>query len=594
MIVKMSKVIILCTRAARDESLSALQALGVLHVQHFKLPASDMLDEERARLQHVRHALEVLPESECSAPSGRRVEEVVEAIWAALHRRKVAEEQLEDLEREHQRIRPFGSFDPKAAESLRARGLFLRLYQAQKGREPEIPDDVVRVVVAEVGGTVYFATVARRDIQIAATEVRWPSKSLAEIERELANVRHTLEDCRRVLEECACDRGVIEQRVADLEETVEYLEAREGMMTAEPIVMLQGFCPERRLDALRKAAEQHGWGLVVREPAPNDRVPTELDIVWWARPIQFLYDTLGILPGYDEVDISPVFLVFFSIFFGMLVGDAGYGILFLMATWIFRRKMPKPLFGLLMITSAATTLWGALTGAWFSINALPAPLRALRVDWLTDNNNVMELCFLIGAIHLTIAHVWRAWLLRRTPQALAHLGWAALTWAMFFLARFLILQRPLVPATKVLLGLGTAAIVLFMTPPSKLKEEWFGHAMLPLNIIGNFGDVVSYVRLFAVGAATLAVGQAFNQMLGALMTNVVAGVLAATVLFVMHALNVGMAILGVMVHGVRLNALEFSMHMDITWKGFRYRPFARRALAVAGEGAVISSEETKS
>lgn len=582
MIVKMSKVTILCTRASRDESLAALQGLGVLHVQHFRLPSSEMLDEERARLQHVRHALEVLPETACAKPSGRRVEEVVEEIWAALHRRKMTEDKLQDLERERRRMLPFGSFDPKAVARLREKGIFVKLYQARKGSEPPIPADAVRVDMGEEKGTVYFVIIARQEPDLAATEVRLPEKSLADIEAEMADARRTLEECRETLERCACDREIIQRKVADLEETVEYLEAREGMLTAEPVVMLQGFCPERKLHALRDAARRYGWGLVVRDPSPEDRVPTELDVVWWARPIQFLYDTLGILPGYDEVDISPIFLVFFSVFFGMLVGDAGYGILFLIATAALRKKMPKPLAGLLLITSTATTVWGALTGAWFSLSSLPAPLAALRVDWLTDNNNIMELCFLIGAIHLTIAHVWRAWLLRRTPQALAHLGWTALTWAMFFLARFLILQRPLVPLTKLLLGGGVAAVALFMTPLSKLKQDWFGHAMLPLNVIGNFGDVVSYVRLFAVGAATLAVGQAFNQMLGSLMTGVISGLLAATVLFVMHALNVGMAILGVMVHGVRLNALEFSMHMDITWKGFRYRPFARRVEAEAG------------
>jgi V/A-type H+-transporting ATPase subunit I len=592
MIVKMSKVTILCTREARDESLSALQNLGVLHVQHFRMPGGEMLDEERARLQHVRHALDVLPKAPCSRPSGRRVEEAVEEIWGALHRRKVAEEKIEDLERERQRIKPFGSFDPRAIARLREHGLFVKLYLARKEHVPEPPADAVRVVLAEESGTVYFAVIARRDVELAAIEVRLPEKSLAEIEADLESARKTLEECREILERCACEREVIARKVADLEETVEYLETREGMAMAEPVVMLQGFCPERKLDALRKAARRYGWGLVIREPSPDDRVPTELDVVWWARPIQFLYDTLGILPGYDEVDISPVFLAFFSIFFGMLVGDAGYGLLFLVATIALRKKMPKPLVGLLAITSIATFAWGALTGAWFSVASLPAPLAALRVDWLTDNNNVMELCFLIGAVHLTIAHLWRAWLLRRTSQALAHLGWAALTWAMFFLARFLILQRPLVPATKLLLALGITAVALFMTPVSKLKQEWFGHAMLPLNIISNFGDVVSYVRLFAVGAATLAVGQAFNQMLSALVTGFLSGLLAATVLFAMHALNIGMAILGVMVHGVRLNALEFSQHMDISWKGFRYRPFARRAGAGA-EGPAVLSEDVQ-
>lgn len=583
MIAKMKKLTVLCVAGAREETLAALQEMGVLHLQHLRMPSGELLDEARLRLQHVRRALEVLPKESKGAPSGRHPEEIIEGIWAVLYRRKADEDRREELIREQARLRPFGNFEPAIIQQLRARGIYVRLFYAQKKRVPALPDDAVRVTLSEDKNTIYFALIARRELSVNATEVRLPEKSLAEIEKELAEVEARLARAEKELATFAPDRLVVAQAVARAEETVEFLEAREGMVAGQPVAWLQGFCPASRIEEIRRAARQHGWGLVVRDPDPTDKVPTLLEVVWWARPIQFLYDTLGILPGYDEVDISPVFLIFFSIFFGMLVGDAGYGILFLVATLVLRKKMPKALFGLLTITSLATTVWGALTGAWFSIASLPAPLAALRIEWLTDNTNIMELCFLIGAIHITVAHAWRTWLLRKRWQALSHLGWIALTWAMFFLARFLILQRPLAPFVHVLLGFGVVAVALFMTPISRLKEEWFGHAMLPLNIIGNFGDVVSYVRLFAVGAATLAVGQAFNQMLGAIMTNVIAGLFAAVVLFVMHALNIGMAILGVMVHGVRLNALEFSMHMDITWKGFPYRPFARHRLEQSPE-----------
>ena len=577
MIVKMSRVTILCTASAREETLTALQGLGVLHVQHLRLPGGEKLEEARVRLQHVRRALEVLPPAGTGAASGRSAEEVVEAIWAILRQRKTDEERLEDLQREKTRLQPFGSFDPGAIQQLEEQGIVIRLFQAQRGREPKLPDDAVRVVVSEDKHTVYFAVVARGDIPVDAAELRLPEKSLAEIERELREVEDRLAESARKLAEFSSEREAVAHIVARAEERVEFLEAREGMLAGGPVAALQGFCPEGKLDSLRSAAAAHGWGLVVRDPDPDDRVPTLLRISWWSRPIQVLYDVLGILPGYDEVDISPVFLVFFSIFFGMLIGDAGYGLLFLAVTLALRRKMSPALFGLLTITSGATVLWGAVTGTWFAAARLPAPLAGMKIGWLMDNNNLMELCFLIGTVHLTIAHGWRAWILRRSWQSLAHVGWVCCTWGMFFLARYLILQRAFPPAAAGVLGAGVVAIVLFMTPVAKLKTEWFGHAMLPLNVISNFGDVVSYVRLFAVGSATLAVGAAFNEMLLGLIKGPISGLVAATILFAGHALNIGMAILSVMVHGVRLNALEFSQHMDITWKGFPYRPFARRA-----------------
>jgi V/A-type H+-transporting ATPase subunit I len=131
------------------------------------------------------------------------------------------------------------------------------------------------------------------------------------------------------------------------------------------------------------------------------------------------------------------------------------------------------------------------------------------------------------------------------------------------------------------LGAGVVAIALFMTPPSKLKTQWFDHFMLPLTVINNFVDIVSYLRLFAVGAATLAVASAFNGMAagaaGGFMGRIVGGLAAALILLFGHTLNMAMAVLGVMVHGLRLNTLEFSQHVGITWKGFPYSPFRRQA-----------------
>ncbi|MBU1695220.1 MAG: hypothetical protein KJ726_10170 [Verrucomicrobia bacterium] len=583
----MSKVTVLCVAFAKDEALDALRELGVLHVVPIRPPAGELLDDARARLLHVRRALEMLDPKAPGSPSGQSAEEVVEGIWKIIHRRKEDEEMLESLRHEQQRIAPFGSFDPAALVQLKEQGICVKLYQVLRGHEPLIPEGAVKITLGEDQASSYFAVVSRGDFQVEAPEVRLPDMSLKEIEQNIAWSEARLAESERRLQEYSNDYAVVSRIMDRAEETVEYLEARQGMTTSEPVAWLQGFCPVEQVAVVRAAAARYGWGLVEVEPDPDDRVPTLLRPSRWARPIKALYDMFGILPGYDEVDISPVFLVFFSIFFGMLIGDAGYGLIFLVAALAARKKMPSALFGLLVITSVATIVWGVLTGTWFSIAALPAPLAKLRLNWLKDNTNLMELCFFIGAVHLTIAHGWKAFRIRRTAQALAHLGWIGSTWGMFFVARHLILNRGLPSFMLAVLAVGVVAIVLCMTPPRKFKEEWFNHAMLPLNLISNFVDIVSYVRLFAVGSATLAVGAAFNDMLGGLMKGPISGLIAAVILFGGHALNIGMAILGVMVHGVRLNTLEFSQHMDIAWKGYAYRPFTRRLAetATAHKGA---------
>jgi V/A-type H+-transporting ATPase subunit I len=230
--------------------------------------------------------------------------------------------------------------------------------------------------------------------------------------------------------------------------------------------------------------------------------------------------------------------------------------------------------------SGCTVVWGALTGNWFGVSGLPAPLAGLKLAWLTGENadsNLMGLTFLIGAVHLTLAHVWVMIRLAPDLRFLAQIGWVLTTWVMYFAAMSLVLMQPFPAAGPWMLAGGVLLIVAFTVPLGKIKTEWTEFVMMPLSLISNFVDVVSYVRLFAVGAATFAVANAFNQMavdMGA--GGGLASLGAALVLFFGHALNILLAAMGVLVHGVRLNTLEFAGHMGLRWAGYRYAPFRSR------------------
>jgi len=188
----------------------------------------------------------------------------------------------------------------------------------------------------------------------------------------------------------------------------------------------------------------------------------------------------------------------------------------------------------------------------------------------------MMLCFLIGAIHLTIAHVWNAIALAPSLQALAQLGWIGLVWSMYFTAMNMVVQQPL-PGLFMPLILGSIALILlFMTPLKAMKKDWINHAMFPLSIVNCFVDIVSYIRLFAVGLASLSVAQSFNNMAMQVgLSRIWTIPLVALILLLGHGLNIILCALGILVHGVRLNTLEFSLHKNLEWKGIPYRPFAR-------------------
>ena len=582
MIVKMSKVTVLCVGSAKDEALDALRDLGLLHVMPLKPPAGDLLDEARAHLTHVRRALEMLDPKAGGSPSGMKADEVVEAIWKVIHRIKEDDDALEVLRHEQKRLAPYGSFEPTVLDQLKAKGITVRLYQAPRTQSIEAPPGSVKVVLSEDKANVYFALAGTGDCRVEAQELRRPEKSLKEIEDSIAWSEARRAESQRLLAQYSHDYAAVADIVQRAEETAEFLEARQGMEARGPVAWLQGFCPAARLSDVQAASARCGWGLLVEEPTADDKAPTLISNPGWVRPIKAVFDFIGVLPGYEEIDISAVFLLFLSLFFAMLVGDTGYGLIFLGLTWWGRRKLPKAPaypFHLLYIMSLCTVIWGLLTGSFFGMGAPPPGLDRLTVAWLKEPKNVMLLCFGIGAVHLTIAHAWnitRGW---NSPKALAQLGWIGSTWTMYFMARNLVLGHELPGWIGGVFLVSVVLIILFMTAPRDFKNEWFNHVMLPLNLVSNFVDVVSYIRLFAVGTAGYAVASSFNKMiLGGGVEGIVAGLIAALLLFLGHALNIILSAMGVLVHGVRLNTLEFSSHIGMAWTGVPYRPFRKLGL----------------
>jgi V/A-type H+-transporting ATPase subunit I len=577
MIVPMKKVTLLCLAHARDATLEQLRDLGVVHLQPVSQRESESVEAARREFEYVRNALEVLPHHPDKAPSGRAPRAVVEELWKLIHEQRAIEDEQIALAHEEQRLAPFGNFNPATVHALRERGVFVHLYQASPKLPAVVPDGAVYVELARDKTSVHFAVFARGPVEVQnAQEVALPAKSLAEVRQRHA----ALTDRQRAIEEEIAryggDHAQVAALLADAEDKWKFAEAQAGMGAGagETIAYLQGFCPAEEVAKLQKAAPSHGWGLVVEEPGDSDAVPTLLRHPRWVKPVQPVLDMIGILPGYREVDISGAFLLFLALFFAILIGDAGYGALFLAGSVWARRKWPQAsarLFTLINIMSGATILWGVLTGVYFGYS--PASLRFLEWPWLKNDENVKWLAFTIGVAHLTLAHVWNIVRAPRSLQSVAQFGWICTTWTMYFFALKMVLGKPMPGFVLPVFAVGVVSIVLFMTPRRQLKEEWFNHAMLPLNLVSNFVDVVSYIRLFAVGTASLAVASSFNSMLAPLFAQWWTAIFGVAFLFLAHALNIALCLMGVMVHGIRLNTLEFSGHIGLQWTGTAFAPF---------------------
>ena len=605
MIIPMKKVTLLCLAHDRAATLEALRGLGVLHVKPVVVPSSSHLEEAREKAAGLRRLLEAFPAAVDGAkPTGRDVFAVMSETSDLLDERKEWQDRLEALRGEIERVAIFGEFDPDAVKALAEKGVVLKLYRAPAKTVLPLPDGVTAERLAVRKADVYWALFSRTAFDWAgAEELRLPEDSLADMQTEVQGLKEGLAGIDRKLLEASGDRGLLAERLVHAEAEVKLQEVRAGMGTAETIAYVQGFMPAEDVDKVRQEAARHGWGLVVEDPGPQDDVPVKLHPPRWATPIRAVFSGINILPGYTEADVSVVFMLFFSLFFAMIIGDAGYGALFLGLTWLARKKMPKDAFRLLAVTSTATIVWGMVTGTIFGINPeilAKAGLDKIQIPFLTDPErsaqNIMGMCFLIGAIQITVGHVWNVvdLLQARKWKALEQVGWTLTTWFMFFLADDMVLKGNMLSylglseaaAAALWKGLGIALvagivlIVLFMMPPREIKDGWFNLALLPLNLVSNFTDVVSYVRLYAVGTAGFAVANAFNNMIfpggDVSLIGLLVGALMA---FLAHTLNVLLSVMGVLVHGIRLNTLEFSNHKGISWSGSPYRPFAKPEVA---------------
>jgi V/A-type H+-transporting ATPase subunit I len=561
--------------------------LGIIHVTPVTPPAADELDrmsachDDLTRARNLLAAREKDPES--AAGNTEDPKKIIEQTLEAEAGIRECEERLQQARKALQALEPWGSFSRKTMEELQAKGLYVTLCAAPDDALPELPEGAILQELSRRGKTVYFAVVTREEPPADLPRATIPEQTDREqLERECEENLRRIEDFEQTLRGLAAAAEALERYGQELDDDIAFARARHGMGNHGPLTYLTGYVPEAAVETLREAARANGWGLRLEDvdPAVESapvllRIPPIFNI---AKPI---FNFVGILPGYDEADVSVSVLLFLTLFFGMIVGDAGYGVLFLIAGLIaksrVRTRSATLWANLFLVLSVTTIVWGGLNGTWFAIPAKHLPGFMRGFDWFTNaemkNRHIQWLCFLVGAIHLSMARIWRAALNYGRRQALGYVGWALLIWGNFFTAVELIVSKGSFPRFAVALyGVG---ILLILTCGVDWRD--IGGVMnLPFNFIGSFVDVLSYIRLFAVGLSSYFIASSFNDM-GRMVFELSPWLLPVAVLVIAfgHLLNIALAFMGVLVHGIRLNTLEFSNHMELTWSGRAYQPLKR-------------------
>lgn len=609
MIESMKKITVIVKSPWKDEVLDTLGELGIVHLYATGAATSAKIEELKEKTEVVQNALFLVPEEFCTNNGAIPVVEqdgltIAQQLLSLTDTVKRLEEEIQLRKGEYDTAKIWGDFDPKDIADLRNNGVAVRFFTCPEKQLPDFHNNAPMYVIGRQGAEVVVALFTT-DNEPALTfpEIQPPSRSLTEIHAEIEQLTGTVAENKQHIANLFHLAPVMKETLRTYTNLLAYEEAKAGMGGEETISYLVGFCPDVMVKTLSAVAKKKQWGLVVEQPGDQDPVPTLIHHSSWAKLHQPIMHFLGITPGYRGYDTNGLFLVFFSVFFALLIGDAGYGMLMFCATFILDKagkstsKERSRLFYLLSIT---TIVWGTLTGTWFgakSLSNLPV-LQQMAVPALSTyaesgEANIMHLCFVIGALQLSIAHCWGAIRAYPSLRAVGEAGWATLVWGIYYLAMVLVLNKAMSSLGLSLLIIGIALIVIFgeQKEDSILRGITRGLARFPLNLltgVGSLSDLISYVRLFAVGLATSEMAAAFNGMAHGVigLKSFWSPFLVLVIVLFGHAINLLLAAMAVLVHGVRLNLLECSRHLNVQWSGIPYRPFeteSKNCLSKKGE-----------
>lgn len=635
MIVPMKKVSLIIRDEKKNEVLKILRKLGMLHIEITEGSGERLasLQEQIALLESAVFIIGKKKNAEQKGVSDKEALSVAAKVQTLDKEKKQCQAEKITLYSELERLKSWGSIDPNSIKELKTKGYEIAFYEMPKAEYEILTENMKTVRLNATKSTVRFMLL-KSDLEedenvvssLHSYLLALPQISTDEMNQRLSELNVRIEEIDKMIAFHACYIDSIKRTIKNTEKEALFETYATGMASENlspeskesvSVAYLTGYIETENLDKLKETAASNSWGLLVEEPSMEDNVPTKLKNNKFVSLIYPLTDFLGIVPGYFEYDISGWFLAFIIIFFGIIFGDGGYGLLICAAAAcpiiksLIAKKQISPMFLLIGLFGLSTVLWGTLTCTWFGLSPeqLPVWLKSLSVQvisnvysdkiwqpfWtngtagLTTAQNVQILCFSLGLIQLTVAHIKCAVRNKYSVKILGDIGSILQLLGMYYLVLVLVVN-PEVFGFGLVIGkipVGTVAVAFIcvgfiLNFVFSNYEGSIGKSILAslknivsvlLGVVNVFSDIVSYIRLWAVGLAGAAISATVNELAGPLLGNFLFMIIAIILLVFGHGLNMILNVLSVIVHGIRLNTLEFSSHLDMSWSGHKFKPF---------------------
>ena len=502
---------------------------------------------------------------------------------------------LKDMNRSDQleALMDAGVSSLKIEGRLKDAGYVIGFYSCSEGNyQEEWETEYNAMIINRISSKVFFVTVTKagQEVDLDVEQAKLPAYSLAHLETLYNTTEQAIEENEKKLVALSeTDVPSLKVALKELQGQIEFSKVvlSSEQAAGDKLMLIEGWAPafsQVEIEAYLNDAHVY---YEITDPVSGDNVPIRLNnkgIFAWFEPICKLY----MLPKYNELDLTPFFAPFFMIFFGLCLGDSGYGLfLFLGATayrLIAKKLTPstKSILSLIQVLAVSTFFCGLLTGTFFGANIydLDWPIvQRLKHAVLMDNNDMFQLSLILGAIQILFGMVLKA--VNQTIQfgfkyAVATIGWIILLVSMAVSALLPEVMPMGSTVLLVILGVSAAMIFLYNSPGKNVFLNiglglWDSYNM----VTGLLGDVLSYVRLFALGLSGGILAGVFNSLaVGMSPDNVIAGPIVMVLIFVIgHAINIFMNVLGAMVHPMRLTFVEFFKNSGYEGGGKEYKPF---------------------
>lgn len=604
MIVKMNKYTLVLYRRAQEEFLNRLQELGVVDITTSGWEPNEAEREVLGEIEAHKaasenfSALKKNPLYQGGEPfaTGEEAYENYQRASAAIEQLGV---QIAKATKEAEELAMWGAFEPEVLAKLEAEGIILHFYSCYSNEYAQgiasWGENYTVEPISEHNGTTYFVVVGRKGEpapQIDAQPIKTPALNAEGKRGEIAALEARLAEWQRVMARCVASEELIEQHACGLKDELQLSQVtRSGSPEAEGhLVILQGWAPEANSAEVDAMLEGESDVLFIKEkPTMEDDTPVQLKNGWFAKPFEFIGDFYAV-PKYGTMDLTKYFAPFYMLFFGFCIGDAGYGAtFFLIGLFMYLKKMKgmKLISQLVMWLGAASVLFGLCVGNVYGVS-----LRTLGVpEWYhnalqTINDQLFYIALGCGIVQIIFALVLNV--INTTIAYGFKYSFGTLGWLIILVDCLLAFLLPMVgvegfsfssPLCLGILGVG-AVLMLLLNNPNRNPLVNFGSGLWDTynNLTGLLGDVLSYVRLFAISLSGGALAVVFNDLAGSLAPDTPG--LRQLVMFLIlafgHGINIFMSAIGAFVHPMRLTFIEFYKNAGFEASTRLYTPFRKQ------------------